>query len=261
MATMTRLLSNPRFLAAYSGVLTLVFAFTVIFGLGHRTLSQSPNFASRPRDWKHADFDQLTVHRINIVEPDGTPRLIISNKAEYPGSFYHGKEIARPDRADSAGMLFINDEGTENGGMLFGGYKAADGSAHSWGHLSFDEYEQDQQMDMDSLQEGQTRSSKIFIMDNSVDDPLTPAMIGQWQRIKAMPPGPERSRLAADFHDRHPRPAVRAYLGRTGDNESRLDLADTQGKTRIRLQVAADGTPTLQFLDEFGNVTHRWPEK
>src|SRR5215472_5113768 len=47
------------------------------------------------------------------------------------------KEMPRPDRNDSAGMLFMNDEGTENGGMLFGGYQSSDGKFHSWGHLSF----------------------------------------------------------------------------------------------------------------------------
>jgi hypothetical protein len=35
------------------------------------------------------DFDELTVHRINIIEPDGTPRLIISDKAEFAGEFCH----------------------------------------------------------------------------------------------------------------------------------------------------------------------------
>jgi hypothetical protein len=60
--------------------------------------------ASEQRDSRHLDFDELTVHRINIVEPDGTPRLIISDKAEFAGEFYHEKEISRPDRQDSAGI-------------------------------------------------------------------------------------------------------------------------------------------------------------
>jgi hypothetical protein len=258
MATMTQLLANPRFLAVYSGLLTLVFAFTMVFGLAHRT--PVLRSSTGQENWKHADFDQLTVHRLNIVEPDGTPRLILSDKAEYPGSFYYGKEIARPDRADSAGMLFINDEGTENGGMLFGGYKSKDGVAHSWGHLSFDEYEQDQAMDMDSSQDGTDRSSKIVILDTPAE-PLTPAVMEEFARVKAMPYGAERAKAWAAVLARHPGGMQRAYLGRTRDNKSQLVLADTQGRTRIQVQVAADGTPTMEFLDQFGNVTHRWPEK
>ena len=65
-----RFFADQRFLAIYSGVLTLVFAVTVLCGFA-ALRSQS--------------FDQLTVHRINFVEPDGTPRLIISDRAEFPG--------------------------------------------------------------------------------------------------------------------------------------------------------------------------------
>ncbi len=55
-----RTFSSQRFLAIYSGVLTIVFAVTVLCGFA----------ASRSQS-----FDQLTVHRINFVEPDGTPTL------------------------------------------------------------------------------------------------------------------------------------------------------------------------------------------
>jgi hypothetical protein len=43
------------------------------------------------------------VHRINIVEPDGTPRLIISDRAFFPGLIDHGKEKLYP--RPFAGML------------------------------------------------------------------------------------------------------------------------------------------------------------
>lgn len=114
-------------------MLTIVFLSTVILEVSRGDFASYRVSAAEQRSLRHADFDQLTVHRINVVEPDGTPRLIISDKAEFAGEFYHGKEIARADRNDSAGMLFINDEGTENGGMLFGGYKSKDGALHSFG--------------------------------------------------------------------------------------------------------------------------------
>jgi hypothetical protein len=38
--------------------------------------------------------------------------------------------------------------------MLFGGYKSKDGAFHSFGHLSFDEYEQDQTLSLDSGRPG-----------------------------------------------------------------------------------------------------------
>ena len=124
-----RLFSDQRCLAIYSGVLTSVFAVTVLCGFA-ALRSQS--------------FDQLTVHRINFVEPDGTPRLIISDRAEFPGMFMRGKEYPRPDRRDVAGLLFMNDEASEMGGLIWAGLKDQGGKIQNHGHLSFDQHEQDQ---------------------------------------------------------------------------------------------------------------------
>ena len=86
-----KLFSNQRFLAIYSGILTLVFAITVLGGFAE---SRNPT------------FNQITVRRINFAEPDGTPRLIISKRADFPGTYMRGKEYPRPDRRDAAGMIF-----------------------------------------------------------------------------------------------------------------------------------------------------------
>jgi hypothetical protein len=43
-------------------------------------------------------FDEINVGRINVVEPDGTLRLMIANRPQFPGSYVHGKEIEPPDR-------------------------------------------------------------------------------------------------------------------------------------------------------------------
>jgi hypothetical protein len=71
--SMAKFFSHPRFLQVYSATLTAVFAGTTAFNLW-----QAPGRVSGAEQ-RHVDFDQLTVHRINIVEPDGTPRLVISD--------------------------------------------------------------------------------------------------------------------------------------------------------------------------------------
>lgn len=45
--------------------------------------------------------------------------------------FRQGEEHARPDRRSFAGMLFINDEGTENGALIQTGTVTADGRIDS----------------------------------------------------------------------------------------------------------------------------------
>ena len=67
-------MSSPRFFAIYSGVLTLMFAVTVLCGFA---MMRNPNLGI------------ITARRINIVEPDGTVRLTISNRCD------HGRPSSR----------------------------------------------------------------------------------------------------------------------------------------------------------------------
>jgi hypothetical protein len=116
-------MANPRFLTIYSGVLTTVFAVTILGG-----------FAGPA---KKSAFDEISVQRINIAEPDAALRMVLCHKARVPGLIVKGKEYPRKDR-QTAGVLFFDDEGTENGGLIFGGIKGKDGKVESWGTLSFD---------------------------------------------------------------------------------------------------------------------------
>ena len=90
--------------------------------------------------FRNEEFDEITVHRIKVVEPDGTLRMVISNHDKFPGVIVRGKELG-PNRRPGAGILFLNNEGTENGGLTFGGHQDADGKVVDAGvSLSFDKY-------------------------------------------------------------------------------------------------------------------------
>src|SRR5437870_13537674 len=51
----------------------------------------------------------------------------------------------------------------------------------------------------------------------------------------------------------------RLFLGKQRDNSTILVMSDVKGKPRIRLQVAPDGTPKLEFLDEAGKAIYSLP--
>ncbi|MGE0555764.1 MAG: hypothetical protein AB7R55_20220, partial [Gemmatimonadales bacterium] len=70
-------------------------------------------------------FDEIDVQRINVVEPDGSYRMVIANKAKSIGPIAYGKPFGYPG-GTRPGIIFFNDEGTENGGLTFGG-KTEDG--------------------------------------------------------------------------------------------------------------------------------------
>lgn len=231
-----KFLASQKFLAVYSGVLTVAFVVTVICG-----------FAA-PRN---ETFDQITVHRINFVEPDGTPRLIISNRAEFPGAYVHGKEYPRLDRSDVAGMLFMNDEGTENGGLIWGGLKK-EGKIESHGHLSFDNYDQDQVFAVDAGQDGADKFSAMRISERG-DYPIQEAVEAK-ERIEKLPEA-ERKAEWEKFFATHTGDANRIYLGRAADKSASLRIKDQKGRDRLVLRVNAEGNPVIQFLDDNGKVT------
>ena len=208
-----KLLASPRFLSVYSGVLTLVFCGTVLLG------------ASAAR--KNTTFDEISVRRINVLEPDGTLRLVIASKAYFPGTYIKGKEHPRDDR-QTAGVIFLNDEGSEIGGLVYGGSRDAQGKIESHGHLSFDQYMATQVFTIDAWEENNERSSRLKILD--------------WRER----PGENGK--------------TRLVLGRTLDRAVGLKVMDPEGRDRILLQVKPDGTPELAFLDAAGKVTRRWPE-
>jgi len=229
-------LSNPRFLAVYSGFLTLVFAAVVIFGTS----------ALRNRT-----FGTITARRINIVEPDGVVRLTISNRADFPGAWNRGKEYPRPDRRDAAGMLFMSEEGTEQGGFIWGAEQLPDGSIQNHVHLSFDQYEENQIFAIDAGQEGKDKFSRI-----SVDDqgryPIEEKRKAN-EAIEKLPPS-ERDAAWDRFFASHKSDVKRVELGRAPDGSVGLELRDSDGQVRILLSVRPNGEPILQFMGADGKV-------
>ncbi len=208
------MVNGNRFLVMYSGVLTVVFAITVVSG-----------FAAGDKKIK---LDEIDVHRINIVEPDGTLRMIISNKARLPGVIVRGKEEHQEDRP-YAGMLFYNNEGSENGGLVFGGHKNAKGEvAESGGSLTFDKYDASQIVQFAGVDDREDRFAGMAVSDSA--------------------PGGNSQR--------------RVWIGRGDSGAAELDLMDAAGKKRIVLQVPAAGAPRIALLDADGKtIKELVPEK
>jgi len=234
-ATM-RILSNPRFLAVYSGVLTIVFAVVV---LGGAVMVRRQTFGI------------ITARRINIVEPDGTVRLTISNRSDFPGAWNRKKEYPRPDRREAAGMLFMSEEGSEQGGFIWGASQLPDGSVQNHVHMSFDQYEENQVFAVDAGQEGKDKFSRITMTDQG-DFPLE-------EKRKA---NEEIDKLSANEQDAawdkffasHRHDVKRLGLGRNPDASVGLELRDQNGRVRVNLAVRSNGDPVLEFLSEDGKV-------
>ena len=231
-----------RLLAIYSGAVTAILLYIL-------TTAFAPS--------KKTSFDEIDVKRINVVETDGTLRLVISGKSQFPGLIIKGKEYPHEDRK-TAGILFFDDEGTENGGLTFGGSKDKNGKSSSYGHLSFDKYNQDQVFTIDASKNDTKERVAVAVVDRP-DYPIT-ELVDQLAKIKGM----SRDEQTAEwnkFFTNHARPFPRLSLGRSDDKSVSLRLKDTEGRDRIVIKVDADGTPAVQFLDEKGKVTAQLPAK
>jgi len=231
------ILSNPRFLAVYSGLLTTVFAGVVVFGVA--TL-------------RNRTFGTITARRINIVEPDGTVRLTISNRGDFPGAWNRGKEYPRPDRREAAGMLFMSDEGTEQGGFIWGAGQLPDGSIQNHIHLSFDQYEENQIFAIDAGQEGKDKFSRLTMIDQG-NYPIEEKRKAN-EAIDRLPAN-EQDAAWDKFFATHRSDIKRIELGRAPDGSVGLELRDADGKVRIVLSVRPNGEPVLQFMGADGKVT------
>src|SRR5260370_8214475 len=62
-------------------------------------------------------------------------------------------------------MLFMSEEGSEQGGLIWGASQLPDGTIENHGHLSLDQYEENQIFALDAGQEGKDKFSRITIAD------------------------------------------------------------------------------------------------
>ena len=183
-----------RAIGAYAAVMTLAALW-----LGLSAIAPPP-----------AKFTTIDVQRINVREPDGTLRLTISNHALIPGIIVGKKEYAHLNRPE-AGMIFFNDEGIENGGLVFdGGLK--EGRPTNGGSFTFDRYMQDQTLQLISTEDART----VVSASSSTTGPISRSTS---RRVSAFATCP-RGRRATPRSSR-PAPAARNALGWGGARTAR----------------------------------------
>src|SRR5438046_10758270 len=96
------------------------------------------------QETQKARFTEMDVERINVVEPDGKLRMVISNRPRSIGPIYKGQPFGYAG-GGRPGIIFFNDEGTEHGGLTFTGSRdSVTRRVSASSGFSFDQYEQDQ---------------------------------------------------------------------------------------------------------------------
>ena len=234
------------FLKRYAVISTLAFGVLAVVGFNRQ---KGPT-----------KFEEIDVERINVVEPDGKYRMVISNRPRSIGPIYKGKPFGYPG-GGRPGIIFFNDEGTENGGLTFVGRRGPDGKVSASTHMSFDQFDQDQVLNLDYAESDGKRRVGVSV-DDRVEANIYDMVL---ERDSLMRIADSASRASALERWRAPRNGVpivarRVFVGRDQARAAIVNLSAPDGKPRLRMLVDSLGDARIEFVDANGKVTLTLPE-
>ena len=230
-------------LKIYSITLTFIFGYFLLSSFKSNELSEK--------------FDEITVERINIVEPDGTLKMVISNsKRQHPGMF-DGEVLKK--RTRPPGIFFFNEEQDEVGGIAYSGNKN-DGAGMV---LSFDQFKNDQVMQM-QYQRGKNGKQQygINIWDRTENFTL-PELVSVMDSLKNSDVSSEKEAMNVllNMNEGKPLAAQRLFAGKNFNEQVGVFIKDEFGNDRINLFIDENNEPKFQILDKKGNVVKEFVEK
>ncbi len=236
----TKLERDVRFLKIYAGCTTVIAAVLIVSAFTTQNDNQR--------------FDEIDVERINIVEKDGKLRMVISNEERQHPGIVNGKVIQR-SYPRPPGIIFFNHLGDEMGGLVFG----ENGGDGHFGSLTFDKVRNDQTIGFRYLESDNgayTTGLTVWQQPNLPSD----VVAEKYEAAKELPDEAAREKALQAMRDNGEMTTQRLFLGKYRDDSALLQLSDLAGNPRIRVQVAADGSPTMEFLDASGQVVYALPE-
>jgi hypothetical protein len=175
-------------------------------------------------------FQELDVERINIVDTHGTRQLVISNKDRFPEPVANGRELKGMRSIRPAGLVFYDTKGeNEAGGLATFQTESGKNSLIAFDYataeaIGFSRFESD---------DGKKYSAGFEVL-----DPPPPGTTIEEAGAK------HRTRIAIQNENK----------------DAQITLADADGKVRIKLKVAADGSANIQILDHDGKVVFTAPK-
>jgi hypothetical protein len=197
---------------------------------------------------------EISVERINVVDRNGTLRLVIANKDRMHPGVLDGKVINR--QRPVSGLIFFNDEGDEVGGLTYSG-RLTDGDRTAQAGIMFDQLKQDQTIGLRYSEANGQRTAALEIWDRS-DRPLS-ELIDKLNAANRLTDPAEREAAIRQARAEAPPAPRRLFVGKNPQRAATVSLADANGRPRLTLTVDPDGNPRIESLDENGQVVRRWP--
>lgn len=210
-------------------------------------------------------FGEIDVQRINIVEPDGTVKMIITNIDRFPnGETKINSRNTNAGRKKRSGMLFFNEDGIESGGFIYDGQK--DENGHSAGlSLTYDQYDGDQVMQLLTTDHKQgdkrTVSSSLVFNDRPAGESQqrTMEIMNELEELRKNDPTGAEQKYKEYEAKGYIGGAPRIMLGKTRSENNGLFLFDDKGRPKAMFYVDKDNNAKLDFFDDEGKIQASFP--
>lgn len=207
-------------------------------------------------------FTEIDAERLNIIGTNGKPVLVLANRRLIPGPSMNGKDYPRSlaDGRDLlSGMIFFNEQGDEVGGLIYNGIKKDKGYS-ALGHLSFDQWKQNQVVALQYLDNGTSRRAGLRVWDRPTDVSFDTQLDRSLRLMQSE--GKERDAIRTEMEAARARGEMgneRLFVG-SQDQTAQIQLRDKQARVRVKLYVDAKDVARLEFLDETGKVMASYPD-
>jgi hypothetical protein len=210
-------------------------------------------------------FNEITAERINIVNEDGTPVIVISNKQRIAAPVMEGKKYSMSvseGREYMAGMIFFNEAGDEMGGLVFNSFKMPNGRVAGMGHLSFDRFRDNQVIALEYNENKSGVRTGLSFYDRPADGSFK-KNLDLLEEANLKTTSPERlleiKAVLKEMAEKKEQGVQRLFIG-SRNEKAQLELKDKKGNVRGRFYIDDNGEAKLEFLDEKGEVSAVFPK-
>jgi hypothetical protein len=235
----TRIERDLRILKAYAGAMTLVVGVLSLAAFTRHGPTQVGEIQGT-----RAKFDVIDVERINVLEPDGKYRLILSNRPRSIGPIYKMKPFGYeggvgPDdlvqrRRDRRRRLHVYRKHLHRHDLDYDRRRCTKGTFSSSTHMSFDQFNQDQVLNLDYADNNGRRNIGVSVYDRSDVD--IHDMVEERNTIMKIADTVARNAALQKWAAPRtgvPLAAQRLFVGRDPSKSAVLNLSDRDGKPRL----------------------------
>src|SRR5699024_5582278 len=161
--------------------------------------------------------------------------MTLFNQENIPPVILDGKDVLPGHRQCDpiSGLMFYNGKGEESGGLIYGSEEDEDGNVTAGASLTFDQYNQDQIIQMHYSKENDEQLYGFSIYDQPNENLADMIEKDKQIRESDLNEASKQEELAKLYQDSVPR----AFMGKGVKGDVSLKLMDSNGKQRIRMIV------------------------